>query len=905
MKLFFGTALDNRSYPYSTSLNQGSLIAGPTKLLTYLEQICLSPYHETTEAYVHIRLELVRKFLQSFLDKYDNSFFGDSFSADPYGTSKRLLELRDELLLASYDFVETDEHKRLELFNHLEIFIKELDGDWPKAFADRFDFVRNKIQTVRIPLQEIHLAEPLDLLPQHFKKLIEQILDYNPHIRLVEVNDSGKASNAESDLGVIQDLFIHNKKNLSISGDGSFQIWEFPTESDASQYISQILNTRNSLLYIPDQSNALDRGLSNHGYPSMGLPSSAPVRPGLMLLKSISVFLWGPLDLFKVIDFLKLPASPFDKGLARELINKFFEAPGFDKEEFEKSIKQYFEKKENYSANSVQKLTEEYDFWFNRTRYDVNKGCPKAEVLEIYKHLSKHLSSNDIENQHRNLLYKLCVQLIDLLESFEAEFINQLQLEHIVNSIFQAAPFQLDDRMKDAPDYVTKATSILQPSKQIIWWNCVQQGEQYQFSTWSSRELAFLNERNCYPDPPALETKQKIWRRLWPLLQTQEQLILVVPKKIKGEQKEASNIITDLEERLSNLHLAKFNVTKEFQADGFEKVALKHVKPIHKNLNNGFTNLDQIHKLLEKFAEEKEWSYSSLNKLFYHPYQFAFSYLLKLRRSSVESIKNENRIKGIVGHYVFEKLFQVEQIMELEEEEFTKEFNAIFDLALSKKGAIFLLYGKESERQSLKQTLFEASKVFKTKIKSNGWSILLDSCERREKGKVLNDLPFMGIMDMVLYRGAEVLILDLKWYQSASKTSELSSKEDLQLILYALLEKGLSGKSVHTAYFLFKTGQFISRNEEALKDITVVTNKDNSLANEDEIRKEVESKMLASFKWRTEQLMNGEIEMYLNSTKEQIDAHYKALSLNLLPMLELKTPFEKYDNYKNLIGLYE
>ena len=905
MKLHFGTALDNRAYPHSTSQNQGSLIAGPTKLLTYLEEICLSPYHETTEAYAHIRLEFTRKLLQDILTDRDDAFFKDSFVADPYGSSKKILELRDDLLLAGHDFCKATNLNRLHVLHLLEKAIKKLGSDWPKGFADRFDFVRKKINTVQLPVQEIILAEPKSLLPGHFKNLIEDIIRENPHIKLIDVNQEGSAKKTDSDLSKIQDLFINNRMNCALKGDGSFQIWKFETESDASQYIAQVLDNKERLLYIPDQSNALDRSLSNYGYPAMGVPSSAPVRPGLMLLKSISVFLWGPLDLFKVVDFLKLPASPFDKGLARKLIQKFSDAPGFDHEEFEDVVRKYLNEKDSYSSEREQKILDEYSFWFNRDRFDANTGCPKTEVLKIYKHLSKHISSKDLENQHINLLHKLCKQLIDLLESFESEKITQLQLEQIINSIFQAAPFLLKDRMIEAPAYVSKATAILQPCRQIIWWNCVQENDQYQFSTWSSKELKFLNENNCFPDAPSLETKQKLWRRLWPLLQAEEQLILVVPQKIKGEQKEASNIITDLEERLENLEIAQHKVAADFKAPGFEAAALKTIEPINIESNKGFTQINQLNKLLKKFSAEKKWSYSSLNKLFYHPYQFAFSYLLKLRRSSIESIKNENRIKGVVGHYVFELLFSIPDILNLDEQALKAHFDTIYANALAKKGAIFLLYGKESERQSLKRTLFEAAKSFRLKIIANDWKINQDSCERETNGSVLDDLRFFGIMDMVLTRGDEVLILDLKWYQSAKKTSELSSKEDLQLILYALVEEKLSAKKVHTGYFLFKTAEFIARNENALQGITVVRNKDNSLADEDAIRKEVEERMLATFDWRTKQLLNGELEMYLDSTKEQIEAHYEEMALNLLPMLELKTPYEKYDDYKNLIGLFE
>lgn len=904
MKLYFGTALDNRAYPHSTSTTKGSLIAGPTKLLTFLEQICLSPYHETTEAYAHIRLEYVRKFLALILIEQADSFFKDSFEADPYGTAKKLLELRDELLLAGYNFEASMEHNRLHVFHHLEQAIKKLQSEWPKGFADRFDFVRNRIDSVQVPLTEIVLAEPIDLLPGHFKRLIEKILESNPDIILTQVSQSGKASDKSSDLAIVQDLFINNKMNLSLKGDSSFQIWNFNTEADASQHFAQILDQKERLFFIPDQSSALDQSISNYGYPSMGIPTSAPVRPGLMLLKSISVFLWGPLDLFKVIDFLKLPASPFDKGLARELIKEFSDAPGFDQQKFEIVVNNYLRKKDHYSAERVQKLIEEYQFWFHRDKYDATIGCPKNEILSIYKHLSKHLSAKDLENQHLSLLNKLCRQLLDLLDSYEIETISQLQLEQIINSIFQAAPFQLNERMVNAPNYVSKATAILEPCKQIIWWNCNQGSEQYQFSTWSNKELSFLNELGCYPDLPSLETKQKIWRRLWPILQAEEKLILIVPKKIKGEAKEASNIIMDLEERLSNLYEVQFNIRVDSIREGFNQAALKTVAPIRKVVNTGFTHVNQLDKLLKDFDEHAKWSYSSLNKLFYHPYQFAFSYLLKLRRSSIQSIKNENRIKGVVGHDVFEHLFQMQDVLNMPDAEFESNFEERYNDALSRKGVIFLLYGKESERQSLKKSLLEAAKIFRKKIKENGWQIMDDSCEKVVKGTVLSSLNFRGIMDMVLYRGDEILILDLKWQQSNKKTDEIRSKEDLQLILYSLVEKGISGKKIHTAYFLFKIATFIARNEEALQGISVVKNNEGSFADEDAVRDEVEAKMLATFNWRTDQLKHGKLEMYLESTKAKVNYYYSETNGYPSTVLELKEPFEKYDDYKNLLGLF-
>ena len=63
--------------------------------------------------------------------------------------------------------------------------------------------------------------------------------------------------------------------------------------------------------------------------------------------------------------------------------------------------------------------------------------------------------------------------------------------------------------------------------------------------------------------------------------------------------------------------------------------------------------------------------------------------------------------------------------------------------------------------------------------------------------------------------------------------------------------------------------------------------------------------MLATFLWRIEQLNEGELEIYLKSTMTQVEKYYKDQNLDLNSKLEFKEPFEKYDDYKNLVGNYE
>ena len=903
MRLIFGTALDNRSFPYSSSPNTGDLVLGPSGLLRYLEQLCLSPYKTVNTADSHLRLDLARKVLQTMLEKDPTLFFAASFEVDPYGTSKSILERRDELLLAAFNFTTGPEHHRLHALSNFDQGLRAYGKEWPMAFADRFDYVRSNISNLKLPFHAIQLAEPLELLPVHLRELFEDIFSLHPDLDIQLVEEEGAAIDKDSDLFKIQDTFLNNDRNHSMKGDGSFQVWTFPTEADAAQYVSQIVQEKEPLFFIPDLSNTLDRSLFNNGQGSMGMNSSAPVRPGLMLLKSASVFLWNPLDLYKVIDFLKLPSCPFDKGLARELIKQFSDEPGFDASVFERRAKKYFDSHSRYTEEHKENALEEYNFWFKRDRYNAIEGCPIKEVINLYKHLGTGIKNKGSDNQHKQLLSKLCKQVIELLDMFEEQNINALQLERLINSIFQVAPITLDERSTKAYDFVSKATGIIQPAKEIIWWNCVQGNETYQFSLWTKKELDYLSSQSCFPDGPALESKQKLWRRIWPVLQAEERLILVVPHKVKGEEKEASNIVTDLQIRVEQFTKLVHEVNKFSQLDGFHKPQLRKANKSFIIKNNGFTHLEGIGSVFNDLLADpkRKLSYSAVYKLFYHPYDYVFNYLLKLKRSSIESIKNENRIKGVMGHYFFEKLFGKAGIQSLSEEDFEKEIDLCLDEAFYKSGSIFLLYGKEAEKQNLTKRLKSSAISFRKEINKNGWKVV--SCEEEIMGQ-FNGYPFRGYTDMKLERQGETLIVDLKWYQSAAKVTEIQSNEDLQLILYALIEEQNSPNKVHTAYFMLKNGSFMARNEEALKDITVVKNKDNSLSDEVAVRQEVLHKMLKTFEWRKSQIDEGLIEMNLENTEKLVEDFYEDKNIDWDSLLEPKTPYERYDDYKNLIGLF-
>ena len=73
-----------------------------------------------------------------------------------------------------------------------------------------------------------------------------------------------------------------------------------------------------------------DLAMRMEGLPSMGVPSTSLARPSLQVLKLITTYLWEPVNLRKLHEFLELTVNPLDRRLGYRLaiILDFLVNPG-------------------------------------------------------------------------------------------------------------------------------------------------------------------------------------------------------------------------------------------------------------------------------------------------------------------------------------------------------------------------------------------------------------------------------------------------------------------------------------------------------------------------------------------------------------------------------------------------
>ena len=166
-------------------------------------------------------------------------------------------------------------------------------------------------------------------------------------------------------------------------------------------------------------------------------------RPTLQVLKLVTVFLWKPIDPFKVMEFVSLSVKPLDNELANRIALQMAQTPGLMGEGWQRAISAYFgelERRAQRDASvAINDIRRQYSFWFERTRYDINGAVPKEEVIGIFSYLERWAldtyDESGAKNQSLVVLYEQARRIRELLQTLPETQLTHLELERIVRTI--------------------------------------------------------------------------------------------------------------------------------------------------------------------------------------------------------------------------------------------------------------------------------------------------------------------------------------------------------------------------------------------------------------------------------------------------------------------------------------
>ncbi|RMG80934.1 MAG: hypothetical protein D6714_13795, partial [Bacteroidetes bacterium] len=223
----FGPDLDDRVIPTPPTPQGGFLFAGPKKLLAFLESALGLTGHPNNNDY--LRIEQYRQALLRHLEQCPDAFYAASFVADQFATATELLSRRDELLLAGWGFDLVPEMpERLRTLAEIEQLFHQNAED-PAArldpgFADRMVAIMHKLSVRPHPVRHIYLNERKELLPVHFRRLVEALAKQKGTVLHNPDAGTQAAEAPPTDLGNFKKRLVApsgKKEKMRLQKDGS------------------------------------------------------------------------------------------------------------------------------------------------------------------------------------------------------------------------------------------------------------------------------------------------------------------------------------------------------------------------------------------------------------------------------------------------------------------------------------------------------------------------------------------------------------------------------------------------------------------------------------------------------------------------------------------------------------
>ena len=930
MVIKFGLEIGEQVFP---SHHQEFICCDEHSLLTLLEKLAGIGSPDNLE---FLRIEQYRQVLQQYLLHNKYAFFANSFEADALATAEILLQRRDELKLAGFNFEQSESlSTRVETFCSIEKMLKQLPDPFYAAYADRFEKLMESIDG-KTDIDEICLNEPLELLPPHIKRLFSKLSTSGTKITENELI----LNEDDSDLNNFKNLLKSSKKSkFDAKGDASLIVLESSSDSFAAAYLAKLFALNNNfkpLCILPDKNRTLDNAMIQEGLPSFGVLSASLSRPTLQILKLAPVFLWNPINPYKLLEFLSLPNIPLNKGLAFRLAAAVSEKPGMmnslwfaKKNDFfnDLDLKIDAAEKKDFLMREKRRAEKDYKFWFERKRYDSKSRVPVRDVIEIYEYIrlwaldiiedfnnkierlensaaKSKTEQKETELTHLNArqkpyiaLQEQCRRLILVLEALpdHEKMLSFLQLERIIKAIYE--PTQMIFRQTECGHlpFVYHPAAIITNTDYTLWWNFIDNGQNAGFDFWYKTEHESLNNIGIFPEKTEQKNRRLLWQRKNAVLKTCKNLILIIPEHADGKAVNPHPLWGDLHAAFGK-SLKKLIVKPE--ANKTELLDKMLESPdfisIEKVPYKNTVSFLHVHNEKQRLKARDTETFSGLESLIYYPYQWVFRYVLGLHKSSILSIVRPETLKGNLAHSIFEKI-----INETKSKNKVWEKTDLFDFLevlipqlIEREAAVLMMYGQESERRAFINMMKQACWALLSAIQRNNWQIL--GPEQQIEGLLGNQL-LKGKADLILERGNEKAVVDLKISGTERYKKKIKNRDDIQLLIYSKFaaEAETWAKS---AYFIISRAQLLAANNDAFEEAAaLLPDEDSNTAN-----KFIWEKLQKTYEWRIAQILEGKIEIRTDKTLDDLEAIYS--NEDILSLLELPRESAKYDIYNVLIA---
>jgi hypothetical protein len=245
----------------------------------------------------------------------------------------------------------------------------------------------------------------------------------------------------------------------------------------------------------------------------------------------------------------------------------------------------------------------------------------------------------------------------------------------------------------------------------------------------------------------------------------------------------------------------------------------------------------------------KRSSFSSLEKLVFNPYQWVLGYPANLRESALLSLPNDFLLMGNLAHRFVERLYTENPALGWTGKEVLRWLDANFARTIAEEGAVLQMPGRLADLESFRIRLRIAIPDLHERIIRAG-ARAVRSEARLEGDTELGRLT--GSADLLLELDEKrPAVIDMKWAGRKKYRKKLDDGSHIQLAIYAKLVQLETGHWPPGAYYILKESELLTLGGDAFA----------KGAGGEIGMAPVWGQLLATFRWRCEQLGRGEIEV--------------------------------------------
>ena len=732
-----------------------------------------------------------------------NGIFENSFKNDSAGTCRAILNWRDELVSAGWD------PKSYKGDSFKLNIIKEMESDdMPKGEADYWALLLTMSKQQRLIPEGVKIVvteRKENMLPK-----IKAILDAQKELGVsVEYQVDGDIV-ASGDLGNIQKAIAEciNDK-VAIKGDDTFTFMQFDNEDDALRYVAAQEQNHETLYYCQNPKR-FDNTLRLLGKPVCGSLLAASEPQVVQLFRLGNGLFEYPLNVNRIVEWLNMPISPIKGNLRYNLSNSILSSGGINNETWETTLKEYFNTLEDEEERKKAKGSFERIFPLPKSEdVDINAAIDFNNELKKWANsllAMENFSYDEVVREQLGQIVSCCNSLISMLDGIES--ISFVEYQKLCNSIVTPQSYCQYQAEVGSMNIISQSGDIHDVAEHIVWFPIMDEGSaKYPFDFLNKKEYNELCDSGVKLYDRNYFSAMNRVAMLRPLMFA-KRLTIIEAMKVGGTKVKRHPLILQLDEliegKLKNIS-DKPSLPEEMLV--FDKQVNNSISELYVKIEDGSLLKERHERYSDDEVNKQAESYSSLDTLIQHPFEYVCKYCANLREIEAPSADSLNTTLGKVAHLIIEKVFD-EKNKDKYECVINEKYDTIFEQAVNECGLLLLRpeykFDYLNIRRKMKPALLELNKF----INDNHLSVVgcemdMPITEWKEAG---DDVKLSSRIDMLLEdANGNKVVFDFKWRDNDGKYEKKSLEEStaLQLYLYEyVVRKVYKQDYVKTAYII-------------------------------------------------------------------------------------------------------